>query len=336
MGLGWPLIFFTTVAFNLKRNRKFSIAKIELEQEHSAELIGLLVGALYSFVIVIKGSLTLVDSFFLLLIYGTYISLLLKLPSKDEANIHELEVVPRYILTRKPWFRNMLIWSCFIVGGVGIFLIAGPFLESAMGLSVVLGVPAFMLIQWLAPFLSEFPEKGSAFYWARSITKAPMALMNMTSSAIAELTLLISIIPIIFCIALGRIDGIPLDWAHRAEIMLTGTQAILGFVMLSNMNFKWYEALWLLILWASQIFFQYEAGHIVLSLIQMPELNARLWDFLHGWILAYYTVFYWFWIGLEFTIFMIIYKKLPVFSNFANLLNAYLKKGKKLSESQNS
>jgi cation:H+ antiporter len=291
-------------------------------------LIGLLAGALYSFVIVIKGSLTLLDSFFLLLIYGTYITLLLKLPSKDEANIHELEVVPRYILTRKPWFRNTLIWSCFIIGGVGIFVIAEPFLESAMGLSVVLGVPAFMVIQWLAPFLSEFPEKVSAFYWAKSITKAPMALMNMTSSAIAELTLLISIIPIVFCIAMGRIDEIPFDWAHRAEIMLTGTQAILGFVMLSNMNFKWYEALWLLILWASQIFFQYEAGHITVPLIQMPELNARLWDFLHGWILAYYTAFYWFWIGLEFTAFMIIYKKLPVFCHFANLLNAHLKKGK--------
>jgi len=329
MGLGWPLIFFTTVIFNLKKNRKFSIAQINLEQEHSAELVGLLTGALYSFVIVLKGSLSLLDSFFLLVIYSIYISLLLRLPSKEEANIQELEVVPRFILTRKPLYRNMLIWSCFITGGVGIFMIADPFLESALGLSVVLGVPAFMLIQWLAPFLSEFPEKVSAFYWARSITKAPMALMNMTSSAIAELTLLISIIPIVFCFALGHIDSIPLDWAHRAEIMLTGTQAILGFVMLSNMNFKWYEASLLFILWSSQIFFQYESGHLVLPLMQSPELSSKLWDFMHGWVLAYYTAFYWIWILLEFTIFIIIYKKLPAFVHFKSLLESHLSRKSK-------
>ena len=45
-------------------------------------------------------------------------------------------------------------------------------------------------IQWVAPFLSEFPEKVSAFLWARRVTHAPMALMNMVSSNINQWTLL--------------------------------------------------------------------------------------------------------------------------------------------------
>jgi cation:H+ antiporter len=316
VGLGWPLIYTTTVIFNLRRKGRLQVAEINLESEHSVELIGLLAGSIYAFVIVLKGSLTLLDTFFLLLLYGCYITLLLRLPPKDEEHISDLEFVPRYILTRKKWHRNFLIWACFIVGGAGILLVAGPFLESAMGLSIVLGVPAFMLIQWLAPFLSEFPEKVSAFYWAKSIVKAPMALMNMVSSGIAELTLLISIIPIIFCISLGHISGIPFDWPHRAEIMLTATQGILGFVLLSNMNFKWYEAGGLFILWSSQIFFQYEASQIVIPFMGNHDFGSTIWNILHAQVLERYTIVYWIWIVVEFLIILKAHRGLPVFSHF--------------------
>ncbi|OGC94763.1 MAG: hypothetical protein A2W25_03100 [candidate division Zixibacteria bacterium RBG_16_53_22] len=316
VGLGWPLIYTTTVIFNLRKSGRLQVAEINLESEHSVELIGLLAGSIYAFVIVLKGFLSLFDTFFLLVLYGSYITLLLKLPPKGEEHISDLEMVPRYILTRKKAYRNFLIWACFIVGGVGIILVAGPFLESALGLSIVLGVPAFMLIQWLAPFLSEFPEKISAFYWAKSIVKAPMALMNMVSSGIAELTLLISIIPIIFCISLGQISGIPFDWAHRAEIMLTATQGILGFVLLSNMNFKWHEAAGLFILWFSQIFFQYEASQIVLPLIGNYDIGPRVWNILHAQVLERYTIVYWVWIIIQFLAILKAHRGLPVLSHF--------------------
>jgi len=312
VGLGWPLIFTTTVIFNLKRNHRFKIAQIELEGEHAVELFGLLAGSLYAFIIVIKGTLNLFDTVFLLALYGAYITILIQLPARGEEKIEELEFVPRYILTRKPIIRNSLIWLCFIGGGAGIILVAGPFLESALGLSMILGVPAFILIQWLAPFLSEFPEKISAFYWAKSIVKAPMALMNMVSSGIAELTLLIAIIPVVFCISLGRIEAINFDWAHRAEIMLTATQGILGFFLLSNMNFKWYEAAGLFFLWSTQIIFQIDASQIALPVVGSQEFQTLIWDRLHVQVLTKYTIVYWIWILIQVISLLIIYKRLPV------------------------
>jgi cation:H+ antiporter len=316
VGLGWPLIFTTTVIFNLRRHKHFRLATIHLEGEHAVELLGLLVGSLYAFVIVIKGTLTLFDTVILLILYGCYITILIKLPPQDEEAISDLEFMPRYILTRSKWYRNILIWGCFIIGGIGILLIAEPFLESAIGLSIVLGVPAFMLIQWLAPFLSEFPEKVSAFYWAKSIVKAPMALMNMISSGIAELMLLISIIPIVYCISLGHIAGIPFDWAHRAEIMLTATQGILGVVLLSNMNFKWYEAGGLFVLWVSQIFFQYEASQIVLPAIGAGGFVPLIWNKLHIQVLTKYTIVYWIWILVELSFILIYNKGIPAIGEF--------------------
>lgn len=315
VGLGWPLIFTTTVIFNMKKSRKFRVSRIVLEDEHAIEVTGLLIGSLYAFIIVAKGSLNVLDSLILFTIYGFYVTVLLRLPARDEARIDELELVPRFILTRNRKTRNILIWLCFIFGGSGIILVADPFLESALGLSFVLGVPAFMLIQWLAPFLSEFPEKISAFYWAKSIVKAPMALMNMVSSGIAEFTLLIAVIPIIFCVSLGKVESIPFDWMHRAEIMLTATQGILGVVILSKMNFRWYEAAGLFILWFTQIYFQYNASHISIPFTNDPTSHEILWNFSHIRILEFYNLIYWIWIILELMIIVAIRRKIPLWNS---------------------
>jgi len=51
------------------------------------------------------------------------------------------------------------------------------------------GVSEFVFVQWLAPFLSEFPEQLSAYRWAASVDKAPMALSNFVSSSINQWTI---------------------------------------------------------------------------------------------------------------------------------------------------
>ncbi|MEE9552837.1 MAG: hypothetical protein V3W18_00965 [candidate division Zixibacteria bacterium] len=324
VGLGWPLIFTTTVIFNFKRKKKFEIAQITLESEHAVEVTGLFVAALYAFIIVIKGSLNILDSVILIAMYVIYVMFLLKLPPRDAEKIDELEFVPRYILTRKKITRNILIWSCFILGGTGIMLVAGPFLESALGLSFVMGVPAYMMIQWLAPFLSEFPEKISAFYWAKSVTKAPMALMNMVSSGIAEFTLLIAIIPIVFGISLGSITTINFDWSHRAEILLTATQAVLGVIILSKMSLKWFEVVGLFTLWSSQILYQFQLSKIHLPFALDSLVQAGLWEISHITVLEQYILIYWIWVAVELTLILAIYRKIPLLPALRKTLSAHV------------
>jgi len=255
VGLGWPLIYFVSTVFNLKTHRregKFS--PITLDKEHSVELIGFFIPTLYLFIIVWKATLGIYDSMILITMYIVYISILLRLPPLEQENVEEVEPIPRYILTRPKAMRNTIIWSCFIAGAIVIYFVADPFLESMMGLSLVLGVPTFVFVQWVAPFLSEFPEKVSAFYWAKTVKKSPMALMNMMSSGIAELTLLVSLIPIVYCISRGGIYAIDFDTPHRIEILLTAVQSLLGFMLLANMRFHWYEALGLFVLFFAQFF----------------------------------------------------------------------------------
>jgi hypothetical protein len=143
-----------------------------------------------------------------------------------------------------------------------------------------------------------------------------MALMNMVSSGIAELTLLIALIPIVFCIALGRIEGVHFDWPHRAEIMLTATQGILGFVILCEMNLKWFEALGVFVLWSTQILFQYQATLVVLPFVSNADLHASLWNDLHVQVLTRYTIVYWIWIFIQLIFILSTYKKIPSFNAF--------------------
>jgi cation:H+ antiporter len=256
-GFGMPTVFLTAYLFNLRSHKKHGRARhlksITLKPENAVPVMGLVIPILYAVFIVIKASLHIGDAAALIVIYAAYLFIIRKIPPQEVESLEEMEPVPRFILTRPKKLRNLLILSCFLFGGTVIFFVAEPFLESMLALAVVLGLSDYFFVQWVAPFLSEFPEFISASYWARTVKKAPMALMNTVSSAIAELTLLVALIPIVYSFSRGEPSIIPFDHLHRTEILLTALQALLGFVLLANMEFRWYEALGLFGLWFFQL-----------------------------------------------------------------------------------
>src|SRR5207247_11336988 len=131
-----------------------------------------------------------------------------------------LGAVPRAVLGLPSGFRRFAILGLFLLGAVALYLTAHPFLTSMIGLATLMGASQFFFVQWVAPFLSEFPEFTSTFYWARSRGKAGMALMNMVSSNINQWTILAAMIPIVFSISIGAPSAVPLH-EHRVELMLT-------------------------------------------------------------------------------------------------------------------
>jgi len=146
----------------------------------------------------------------------------------------------------------VIITLLFAAGALILYFVARPFLESMLAVAVSLGVSQFVFVQWVSPFLSEFPEKVSAFHWARQVRSAPMALMNMVSSNINQWTMLVAMIPIVYSYSMGHVSVIHFDEHQREEILLTLAQALVGFIFLMNMNFSWWEALGLFVLWLIQ------------------------------------------------------------------------------------
>lgn len=291
-GLGWPMIYAVAAFYSRKRHNK-KLGSIHLHDDHAVEVLGLLPPLAYFVVVWAKGSLSLLDAAVLTTTYVAYLWVLLKMPVREEM-IEQNEEIPRvsrWALSFSGWKRWAAVGGLFLAGGIAIFFVAEPFLASMMGLAAAFGIQQFVFIQWVAPFLSEFPEKTSAFAWARRITRAPVALMNMVSSNINQWGVLSALLAVIYCWSKGDTGPLPFDEFQRLEILLTILQAFLGWLFLASMNLAAYEAVGLFLLWLLQFI--------------VPSLR-------HEMIWVYSA-----WIVIEVGLVLVGKKKMPAFAAFA-------------------
>jgi cation:H+ antiporter len=255
LGLGWPMIYFVFAVFARRRGDPRP-TPIRLDPEHAIEVIGLIPPLLYFIVIVFKQTITWIDAIVLLALYVAYLLVLLRNPPHDVEKVGDAPKVSQWAYRQKGWRQKAAIGGLFAAGGLLLYVTAHPFLESMLAVAALLGVSQFVLVQWVAPFLSEFPEKVSAFMWARRVTHAPMALMNMVSSNINQWTVLAAMIPLVYGYShyhhTGTWADFHFDAEQRIEIILTLLQTGLGMVVLANMEFDWFDATALFVLWVVQ------------------------------------------------------------------------------------
>ncbi|MBI1968211.1 MAG: hypothetical protein HYS40_09485 [Gemmatimonadetes bacterium] len=255
LGLGWPMIYFVFAFFGRSRTTE-RLPSIKLDKEHAVEVIGLIPPLLYFIVIVLKRSIGWVDAVVLLALYGAYLWVLILCPPRDVEALSDAPRISQWAYRQRAWRQKAAIGALFGGGGFLLYVTAYPFLESMLAVAGLLGVSQFVLVQWVAPFLSEFPEKVSAFNWARRVTHAPMALMNMVSSNINQWTVLAAMIPLVYGFSHlhhhGQWADFAFDVGQRTEIVLTLLQTGLGMLLLANMEFDWLDATALFVLWLVQ------------------------------------------------------------------------------------
>lgn len=311
-GLGWPMIYATAAFFYRRKNGR-SMREIRLSPDHSVEVLGLLAPLLYVSVVWWKASLTIYDAIVLIALYIAYLLVLAKMPAEDHAGIDDLDRVPRAIVKARPLYRTLAITGLFVLGGALIYLCAEPFLGSLLALSAVLGIPSFVFVQWVAPFVSEFPEKVSAFYWARTIDRAPMALMNMVSSNINQWTLLAALLPIIYSISRGTPSAITFDSQQELELLMTIGQSLVGMIFLWNMVLSWWEAGLLFGLWGLQF--------ALSPLKPGPDPLGLLAANIH-WLV---TAAYFLWFAIELARIAIKRETPPAFTEFARVWREHVR-----------
>jgi cation:H+ antiporter len=255
LGLGWPMIYFVFAAAGRKTATR-RLPAIRLDPEHALEIVGLVPPLLYFGFVLWKRTLSWLDALVLVALYVVYLWALLRHPPKPAEHLADAPAVARWAYRQRGWRRQAAIGALFGGGGLLLYVTVHPFLESMLALAGLVGASQFVLVQWVAPFLSEFPEKVSAFYWARRVTQAPMALMNMVSSNINQWTVLAAMIPLVYGYSTLRHHGAWLDFhfdqAQRVEILLTLLQTGLGVMLLANMEFSWLDATILFVLWLAQ------------------------------------------------------------------------------------
>ena len=310
-GLGWPMIYFAAAVVHRKRTGT-PMRRVVLTGEHSVQVVGLLPALIYAGFICWKRSLHVADAVVLAGIYIAYLLLLSRMPPQDEEAIDELERIPRAIVLAPRARRIALISLLFVIGGALIYLSAEPFLGSLFALSLRLGVPSFVFIQWVAPFLSEFPEGLSTFYWARTVDRAPMALMNLASSNINQWTLLIAMLPVVLSISLGAVASIPLDAQQELELLMTIGQQLIGLLFLMNMELAWWEAAVLFLLWFVQFCFS--------AVPSGTPFLGQVASHVHVWV----TVAYFVWVAWELVRLVLGRRKPAAFTEFAKMWRTHV------------
>ncbi|HWY28856.1 MAG TPA: hypothetical protein VNW25_06325 [Candidatus Sulfotelmatobacter sp.] len=254
-GLGWPLIMFTVIV-QKRRNGQTGPTSIALRKEQSVELVFMLGSSLYYIFVMIRGELSLLDSLILGVIFVGYMWLLFRLPTDKNQPDEVLEGPPRALMEVKPPARRLAtIIGLFVFAALTFVFVTDSFVESIRTIAVSFLVPflgsgaVFFSIQWIAPVLSEFPEKVSAFNWARTIRLAPTALLNFMSSSVNELTALVALIPVVFVISSGSLTGtIPIS-QHDVEIFLTMAQSLYACAALLDLEYNVSNATILFVLW---------------------------------------------------------------------------------------
>ena len=298
-GLGWPLIYMAA-ALAYRKDIQAPMRKIRLTKAQSMQVVGLLAGLVWQFVVWAKGSLGLVDAAILLSVYVGYLLLMRRLPPEKPESLEDMEAIPRKIVNSPRGIRIAVILGLFVVGGVGVFAVAAPFLEGLFGLSVSAGIPAFVFIAWVAPLVSEAPEGISAYYWARDYPRANTALMNLVSSNISQWTLMAAMLPIVYSVSMGHAAAIPMDAMQSRELLMTLGQALVGVLLLMDLELEFPEAVALFVLWAVQVAFS----------ILRPD------SIIHTWIIWIYFA----WAGVEFIRLLIGQRKPVALIHFRVLL----------------
>jgi cation:H+ antiporter len=311
-GLGWPMIY-AVAAFFYRRKHGRPMNSIKLAPEHCIEVIGLLAPLLYMLIVWAKRTLGLLDAAVLVGIYIAYLIVLSKMPPQEHEGIEDLDRIPRAVVRSQPMRRTFWIVAMFAAGGGLIYYAAEPFLGSLFAISAIVGVPGFVFIQWVAPFVSEFPEKVSAFYWARTIDRAPMALMNMVSSNINQWTLLAAMLPVVFSVSVGAPSAIHFDGQQELEIIMTIGQSLVGMIFLVNMELVWWEAAALFTLWFGQF------------LLSPIKPDGTLFGDIAGHCHEGVTVIYFLWFAVE-VIRIVAGKRVPAaFTEFRGHWRTYVR-----------
>jgi cation:H+ antiporter len=244
IGIGWSLV---AVVYYFRHHKR----QIPLDRSQGLELSLLLLATIYSLVIPLKGTLSLLDMVIFFAMFFYYAAR----AARGERHDEELEGVAEIIDRRLgPAARRLAVAAMFAYAGYAIWLSAEPFAEGLVNTGSSYGINQFLLVQWLAPLASESPEAVIALLFAFK-GKGSTGIGALISSKVNQWTLLVGAIPLVYAFSIGGLIPLDLDSRQKEELLLTSAQSLFAAVILSDFHFSLNEALMLMVLFLAQMFF---------------------------------------------------------------------------------
>ncbi len=255
IGIGWSAVVFLAWLRHGARS-------VKLPGGMGVEVRYLTLATLYAFVVPLRGKLSLLDTAVYLGIFALYV----RAAARAEVVEPELEGVAKRIAGLPVPRRRAATLFLFAYAALAILLAAEPFAESLLATGRHFGVEQFILVQWVAPLVSEAPELIVALLFvARGNAAAGMG--TLLSSKVNQWTLLVGMIPAAYSLSAGHIGGMPLDERQIEEVLLTAAQSLFAVAVIANLEFRLGEAVLLLALFMPQPFFTSPSSRYAYALL---------------------------------------------------------------------
>ncbi len=244
VGVGWTMVFFL---FWLRTKQK--VLRVG-GHDTSLALVFLGAATLYSFLIPLKGNISLMDTGVLVSLFAGYVYLVSRAPAEEPELMGPAETIGA--LPDVP--RRIVVTGMFLYSAVAIFASAEPFVDGLKGIGEELGISKFVLIQWFAPLASESPELTVAAILSLR-GRALAAMVMLISSKVNQWTLLIGTLPVAYSISGSTLSPLPMDSRQVEEVFLTAAQSAFAVAIFASMSISFREAALLLGLFATQLAF---------------------------------------------------------------------------------
>lgn len=249
IGLGWSAIVLVAWL-------RFRAKQVTLERGQAIEIAILLAATLYAFTIPLRGGLSLLDTVIFVTMFGLYTW------AAARAESHEPELVgpARIVGNLSTGARRFWTLILFLFAAGAIFISAEPFAEGLVGSGLRFGIDEFLLVQWLAPLASETPEFLVAilFAWRGN---AAAGMRAMVSSKVNQWTLLVGTLALVYSIAKGQPDSLPLDERQAMELFLTSAQSLFAIALIVALALDLKGAAALFVLFVAQLLAPWEGAH---------------------------------------------------------------------------
>jgi cation:H+ antiporter len=244
VGFAWPVVFFLFWF----RSRKRVLA---VGDQNAPGLVFLGLATLFSFTIVARQHLSLIDSGVLISMFVVYLLLSSRTPPADEVPL----VGPAQAIAALPLrWRWAAVVGLFAFSAGTVFAAAEPFAEGLIHTGESIGIDEFILVQWVAPLASEAPE----FILAALLALRGRAVAGMTvliSSKVNQWTLLVGSLPLAYAVSGASITPLDMDSRQVEEVFLTAAQSLFAVAILMSLSLSFWEAGIMFVLFAGQLFF---------------------------------------------------------------------------------
>jgi cation:H+ antiporter len=287
IGIGWAGIALFTLYRSgsardpaVEKRRGFLSDVVTIDRDIGLEIVFLFAATLWAFLVPLNGGIDVFDMLFLVGLYVAYIVIVLR----GDVDAEEEHVgVPAYLQTFPTLQRVASVLLLFLYAGLMIFTAVEPFAHGLEQLGTDIGVPAFFMIQWIAPLASESPELIVVAYLVNK-ARSTAGFNALISSKLNQWTLLIGTLVVVYSIALGRYGVLPFDEKQAAEIWITAAQSFFAIAILVNFEISVREAVALLVLFLSQVLLEFA---IIRDVAAIPVTSYEL---LLGFTVVYVVI----------------------------------------------